>query len=104
MGRYRAKYFEAAFYDGSLVGEPDGNGGVVPKTCPEWFPAVVPEVHPENTWAGAGQVFYAGNELRIGDKDGGATINPGSYIIYKNNKLSVLDGERFQELYERVDK
>lgn len=100
MGRYRAKYFEAAFYDGNLVGEPDGNGGVVPKTCPEWFPAVVSEVHPENKWAGEGQVFYAGNELRIGNKDGGETIKPGSYIIYKNNKLSALDGERFQEFYE----
>lgn len=81
--KYRKKpiVIEAAFFDGDLVGEPDGNGKVVPRTCPAWFPAVLRETHPDNTWARPGEVFSAGDKICIGTMEGTLIASPGDWII-----------------------
>lgn len=88
MAKYRKKQvIEAVLYDGELIGNPGPNGKVIPGTCPAWFPAVLRETHPDNIWAGPGEIFYAGDELRFGTPDGGVTIKPGDWIVLG------LDGE-----------
>lgn len=82
MARYRKKpvVIEAALFDGELVGEPNGNGGVIPLTCPDWFPAVVKELG-LGSQVQPGEIACAGNELLIGTLEGTMRAKPGDWII-----------------------
>lgn len=85
MAKYRKKpvVIEAVRYDGLCVGEYDAiSGKVVRLTCPEWFPALTPEIDPESRHAlRAGDVATFGTQLFIGTLEGVMTAEPGDYII-----------------------
>lgn len=103
--KYRKKpvVVDAVLFDGKIIGEPDGKGGVVPGTCPDWIWSPVPVTHPANTWAGPGQIFYAGDILRIGSREGGATASPGDYIIRDvKGELRPCKPDIFAATYEAV--
>lgn len=102
--RKRPVVIDAAFFDGNLVGEPDGNGAVQPRTCPEWFPAVMPETHPDNTWATPGEVFSAGDVICIGTLHGTLMASPGDWIIRGvRGALYPIKPDIFAETYEPVE-
>lgn len=95
---------EAAFYDGELIGEPDGKGGVIPETCPDWLPAVVPVTHPSTKWCREGEVFFSGDELRIGTLEGPLTVSPGDYIIRGvKGEIYPCKPDIFAATYEEVE-
>jgi hypothetical protein len=82
MGRYRSKpvTIDATLFDGHIVGEPDGEGGVLPGTCPLWLPGVVPATGLGSS-VDAGKVAIAGDELLIGTLEGTMRASPGDWII-----------------------
>lgn len=87
MSKFRKKpvVIDAALFDGEYVGRPVagwGNPGKVqPRTCPEWFPAVVQETTPDGPDWGAGSVCSMGDKLYIGTLEGTMTVSPGDWII-----------------------
>ena len=107
MAYFRKKpvVIEAAFFDGTLVGEPDGLGGVKPRTCPDWFPAVMPEIHPSNVpHLPAGKIMVNGYGLHIGTLEGTMTAVPGDWIIRGvQGELYPCKPDIFAETYEAVE-
>lgn len=83
MAKYRKKpvVIDAVLFDGKCVGASDEFRNVVPGTCPEWFPAVVPETHPDNKFANPGEIFFAGGRLCIGTLEGTMVAEAGDWII-----------------------
>jgi hypothetical protein len=99
---FRPRSIRAAFYDGRTVGERLPDGTVRPDSCPDWFPAVVPETHAANTWAEPGEIFIAGGTLIVGGKDGGVPVHPGAWIVSYPDRYSfdVMGNETFERLFE----
>lgn len=99
---FRPRPIRALFYDGKIVGERKPDGAVRPNSCPDWFPAVVVQTHPENTWAMPGEVFYAGETLMVGGKDGPLHVHPGQWIVANPDRRSfdVLNHDVFERIYE----
>lgn len=83
--KYRKKpvVIEAALFDGELVGQPSGADPkkVEPRTCPEWFPAVIEERGPGGFGWGAGSVAASGDKIYIGTLEGTLTASAGDWII-----------------------
>ena len=99
---FRKRPIRAAFYDGKIIGERLPDGTVKTESCPDWFPAVVPITHPENTWAAAGEVFIAGDVLIVGARNGSQPVHPGSWIIKHPDQIAfdVLSNDLFELAYE----
>lgn len=83
MAKFRKKpvVIDATYFDGKLVGQRAHDGHVIPRTCPEWFPSVMPDTHPDNKHAGPGEIFSAGDVICIGTLEGTMIANPGDWII-----------------------
>lgn len=77
--RKKTNVIDAALFDGNLVGDPDGSGGVVAGTCPKWFQAVVPEIDP--TFLKVGDVCALENKLYFCAPDGLKVAEPGDWIV-----------------------
>jgi hypothetical protein len=107
MAKYRKKpvEIEAALFDGVLVGEPDGDGGAIKGTCPEWFPAVVREVsvQPDVTNLRENEVVIFGGDLWIGTLEGPHRANSGDMIIKGvAGEIYPCKPEIFAETYDGV--
>jgi hypothetical protein len=85
MGVYRKKpvEIEAALFDGDLVGEPLGDGKVIPGTCPHWFIAVVRDVseEPRASTLRENEIVAFDDCLWIGTLEGPHRVSPGDMII-----------------------
>lgn len=109
MARYRNgnQIIEAALFDGTLVGEPNGRGGVEFMTCPDWFPAVMP-------WSGnpssmlrdqvkPGEILSCADGMLIGNRDETVLAKPGDFILQgARGDLLVCRPDIFAMTYERV--
>ena len=94
---------EAAYFDGELVGMTDRTGKrVVPNTCPDWFPAVVPE-RDDAAELAAGDVAWMGGALCIGTLEGNHRAAPGDWIICGiKGELYPCKPDIFEATYTRV--
>lgn len=105
MGQYKVRRdrVEAALFDGELVGEPGDDGKVRPRTCPEWFPAVVEESSRSFT---DDDPMYAilgtPHGLKIKTPTGWSIACPGAWIVREGDALSVMTPNDFHEKFETV--
>jgi hypothetical protein len=94
MTRYIAEY-EAAFYDGERVGDPDPSGAVKDQTCPHWFPTpnrTVTSNHMSWKDIADGEVVIHEPQgvpptLCIRDGNTMRCASPGTWIAYAGGKL-----------------
>ena len=107
--RTRTTEVEAALFDGKFVGQPDPAtlGGVIPQTCPAWFPAVMEEKAPNDFGWSPGDVCTLGDKIYYAIEKHGetqtVTIHPGDWIIRKpSGRLSRVSADEFAATYEPV--
>lgn len=108
MPKFRKKpvVIDAVLFDGTLVGCPSESdpAKVEPRTCPEWFPAVVQRINQEN-WKAvrAGEVFAGPDELYIGTLEGPHKALSGDWIIRGvKGELYPIKPDIFEATYERA--
>ena len=104
MARYRSKpvVIEAVLFDGRIVGEPDGKGGVLASSHPRWMSGVVPNVG-FGTDLSPGEVAMAGGQLLIGTLEGTMRASPGDWIIRgTRGELYPCKPDVFATKYEKV--
>jgi hypothetical protein len=115
--RKKPVVIEAALFDGELVGDPVqvGQGAewrVQPRTCPEWFPAVVEELSDApigmdlarlaNDFPANGVAGYDG-ALYILTLEGVMRADPGDWIIRGlKGEIYPCKPDIFEATYERV--
>lgn len=107
MARYRKKpvVIHAVLFDGRLVGEPDGVGGVMRGTCPDWFPSVVRDVTDPSQidQLREHEVVAFDGSLYIGTLEGVHRASPGDMIIRGvQGEMYPCKPDIFAQTYEEV--
>lgn len=106
-GKYRKKpvVIEAALFDGKIVGVPDGRGGVIPSTCPTWFPAVVKNVaYGEGVLCKPGETIFVDDHLHVGTLEGTMVVSPGDWVIRGvKGEIYPCKPDIFTATYEAAD-
>ncbi|MBO9502520.1 hypothetical protein [Brevundimonas sp. A19_0] len=103
--QHKDAVIDAALFDGEYVGQPDTATPcrVVPKTCPDWFPAVLEETPPGGFNWGPGSISSVGDKIYIQTETALLTVKPGDWIIKgRSGHLHVMDGQRFAKEYEAL--
>jgi hypothetical protein len=110
MTKFRSKpvVIDAALFDGSLVGEgvqvgQSAEWRVTPLTCPDWFPAIGPDLDEEPAVVPPGEVVGYGDHIYIGTLEGTMRADPGDWIIKGlRGELYPCKPDVFHAKYERV--
>lgn len=106
MFRKKPVVIEAALFDGFRVGAPNPERpwDLLPGSCPEWFPAVVQEINPDNwRYVKEGEVFGGPLELYIGTLEGPHKASAGDWIIRGiKGELYPCKPDIFEAIYEPV--
>ena len=76
---------EACYFDGKLIGERGDDGKVIPRTCPNWFPALARQCMPTPN-ALPGELFETDAGLHVVVSPGHSTlVEPHTYIVRGDN-------------------